>query len=208
MTQYKKWAAFLPEHLRAESEADADFMAGAAAMLETDSEAEADAEADAEAEAETEVDTEADSEADAEADAEAELDMEAELDAELDSEAEAEEEIEAAPASKSKAPAKSAKSGSNGKKEEKASVNTGFKAMYGDNEKFAVRAFFANLCHRRIPTEWQETCRGLWAKLTVIIEELSVGDRPDEVCMRHDFCDKSSYVRKRPHSVMREADSN
>lgn len=76
--------------------------------------------------------------------------------------------------------------------------------LYKPKDMHAARAFFASLCHRRIPSEWLPTCRALWKKLETVVEELTIGDRPDEICIRHELCEDGSYVHKRSHTVVRE----
>jgi len=83
------------------------------------------------------------------------------------------------------------------------SVRSKHGPFYGKKDFHAARTFFAQLCHRRTPAEFMPVCRALWKKLPQIVEELTVGDRPDEICVRHQLCSESSYVVKRAHTAIR-----
>jgi len=83
---------------------------------------------------------------------------------------------------------------------------TEYGPMYSKYQLEPVEAFFMSICHRRVPSEYQAACRTLWLDLDVVIEELTVGDRPDEVCMRRNLCNSSSYLRWLPHSSIRQED--
>lgn len=86
------------------------------------------------------------------------------------------------------------------------SIKGKFGKYFGRFQDHAVQAYFTDICNRRVPTEWKPVCQKLFDNLKAVTEELAVGDRPDEVCMRVKICPAKSYLAKRAHSATRGSD--
>jgi hypothetical protein len=75
-------------------------------------------------------------------------------------------------------------------------------ARYLESQMFqAVYQDFEGLCASRVPELFVPFCQPMLDKYHIISEGLHYGDRPDQICMRNDFCAQDSYVRKLPHAV-------
>jgi hypothetical protein len=75
-------------------------------------------------------------------------------------------------------------------------------ARYLESQMFqATYQSFEGLCSSRVPELFIPYCQPMLDKFHIISEGLHYGDRPDQICMRNDFCPQDSYVRKLPHAV-------
>jgi len=75
-------------------------------------------------------------------------------------------------------------------------------SRYLESQMFAaVYQNFEGLCASRVPELFIPFCQPMLDKFHIIAEGLHYGDRPDQICMRNDFCAADSYVRKLPHAV-------
>jgi len=75
-------------------------------------------------------------------------------------------------------------------------------ARYLESQMFsAVYQNFEGLCASRVPELFVPFCQPMLDKFHIIAEGLHYGDRPDQICMRNDFCAADSYIRKLPHAV-------
>jgi len=75
-------------------------------------------------------------------------------------------------------------------------------ARYLESQMFsAVYQNFEGLCASRVPELFVPFCQPMLDKFHIIAEGLHYGDRPDQICMRNDFCAADSYIRKLPHAI-------
>jgi hypothetical protein len=75
-------------------------------------------------------------------------------------------------------------------------------ARYLESQMFsAVYQSFEGMCASRVPELFIPFCQPMLDKFHIISEGLHYGDRPDQICMRNDFCAQDSYIRKLPHAV-------
>jgi len=75
-------------------------------------------------------------------------------------------------------------------------------ARYLESQMFAaVYQNFEGLCASRVPELFIPFCQPMLDKFHIISEGLHYGDRPDQICMRNDFCPADSYIRKLPHAI-------
>ncbi len=194
LEQYQKWEHYLPAHMRV-------------SLVETSSEVQTEADSETAVAAEETTQTEAEAEAETEADADRKKKKK-----KKQKKAKAAKKGKVAKKAKVAKKSKAAKKGKGAKKGKKVaapvskSLQSKYGQYYGRFQTHAVQAFFTDICNRRVPTEWFGVCNKLFKNLKAVTEELTVGDRPDEVCMRHKLCPKKSYVTKRSHSAMRQAD--
>jgi len=75
-------------------------------------------------------------------------------------------------------------------------------ARYLESQMFqAVYQTFEGLCASRVPELFIPYCQPMLSKFHIVSEGLHYGDRPDQICMRNDFCSDRSYIRKLPHAI-------
>jgi len=75
-------------------------------------------------------------------------------------------------------------------------------ARYLESQMFAaVYQNFEGLCASRVPELFIPFCQPMLDKFHIIAEGLHYGDRPDQICMRNDFCAVDSYIRKLTHAI-------
>jgi len=64
-----------------------------------------------------------------------------------------------------------------------------------------VYASFETICTLRQPFEMAQYCGEIESRYRTVAEGLKYGDRPDEICMEIDMCDKDAYIRTVTHAT-------
>jgi len=64
-----------------------------------------------------------------------------------------------------------------------------------------VYASFQTICTLRQPFEMAQYCGELESRYRTVAEGLRYGERPDEICMEIDMCDKDAYIRSVAHAT-------
>jgi len=59
----------------------------------------------------------------------------------------------------------------------------------------------AGMCGTRLPEQFVPYCNLILQNFRQVAEGLRYGDRPDQICMRYDYCSAASYIRSSPHNV-------
>jgi len=59
----------------------------------------------------------------------------------------------------------------------------------------------SGMCGTRLPEQFVPYCSPILQNFRQVAEGLRYGDRPDQVCMRFDYCSAASYIRSSPHNV-------
>jgi len=59
----------------------------------------------------------------------------------------------------------------------------------------------AGMCGTRVPEQYLSYCNNILQNFRNVAQGLRYGDRPDQVCMRYDYCDAQSYIRSSPHNI-------
>jgi len=59
----------------------------------------------------------------------------------------------------------------------------------------------AGMCGTRLPEQFVPYCNNILQNFRQVAEGVRYGDRPDQICMRYDYCDSVSYIRSSPHNV-------
>jgi hypothetical protein len=59
----------------------------------------------------------------------------------------------------------------------------------------------AGMCGTRLPEQFVPYCNPILSNFRQVAEGLRYGDRPDQICMRYDYCNANSYIRSSPHNV-------
>jgi hypothetical protein len=59
----------------------------------------------------------------------------------------------------------------------------------------------AGMCGTRLPEQFVPYCNPILQNFRQVAEGLRYGDRPDQICMRYDYCSPASYIRSSPHNV-------